>query len=115
MMKKGILVTLIASFACLVLLAGNSFAVQTCNNVTLKGTGTTPYTPSGLVATFTNTSGGACGSWANGNDAKFFLDVNNTDATYATLLTGFSLGSQFFIQVSGNGSTGELLQVVAIK
>ena len=114
-MKKGILAALIVGLTCFVFSVGSSFAVQSCGNVTLKGTGTTPFTPSGLVTTFTNTSGGACGAWAAGTDAKFFLDVTNTDATYATLLTGFSLTKKFFIQVSGTGATGELLQVVTIK
>ena len=114
-MKKGILVALIVGITCFVLSVGSSFAVLSCSNMTLKGTGTTPFTPSGLVTTFTNATGKACGGWANNTDRKFFLGVTNTDATYATLLTGFSLQKKFFIQVSGSGANGSLLNVVTIK
>jgi len=94
---------------------GSAFAAQICNAVSITGVGTTPYAASGLFVKVKNVSGVACGALANGAVLQYFLDTNNTDPTYATLLTALSLQKNLFIQVSGTGANNSLLLVTAIK
>jgi hypothetical protein len=113
-MKKKF-ITAILAISCVGLSFGSAFAAQSCNSVTITAVGTTPYTASGLFVKVKNVSGVACGSLANGAITQYFLDTNNTDPTYATLLTALSLQKTMFIQTSGTGANNSLLLVASIK
>ncbi len=112
MKKKFISAILAMSF--IGLSAGSVFAMD-CATVSITGIGTTPYTDSGLFVKVKNESGVACGALANGATMQYFLDTNNTDPTYATLLTALSLQKKMYIQTSGTGTVNSLLLVAAIK
>lgn len=113
-MKKKF-ITAILAISCVGLSFGSAFAAQSCNGVSIVGVGTTPYTASGLFVKVKNVSGAQCGALANGAVLQYFVDNNNTDPTYATLLTAVSLQKNLFIQVSGTGANNSLLLVTAIK
>ena len=111
-MKKGILLAVVG-FVASMMTTGMSFAAADCADMAIVGTGTTPYTDSGLFVKVkaTNAAGQACGA---GADIQYFLDTTNTDATYATILTALSLGKTIFIQVSAPAANS-LLLVTAVK
>jgi hypothetical protein len=113
-MKKKF-ITAILAISCVGLSVGSVFAAQTCNGVSIAAIGTTPYTDSGLFVKVKNESGVACGALANGAVLQYFLDTNNTDPTYATLLTALSLQKKLFIQVAGTGTNNDLLILASIK
>lgn len=99
--------------AAMVLTAGTSFAAPVlCENMQIVGTGTTPYTASGLFVKVAPTVANGCG--AAGAARQYFLAETNTDATYATILTALSLGKTLTIQVSA-ATANSLLLVTAIK
>ena len=110
-MKKGITLVIVGLVA-LMLSVGSSFAAVSCDQMQIVSTGTTPYTASGLFVKVKPTVANDCG--AAGNVVQYFLDVNNTDATYATILTALSLGKSIFIQVSAAGNNS-LLLVTSVK
>lgn len=113
-MKKKLIAAILA-ISCVGMFAGSVFAATSCNSVSITAVGTTPYTDSGLFVKVKNESGVACGDLANGAILQYFLDTNNTDPTYATLLTALSLQKKMFIQVSGTGANNSLLLVASIK
>jgi hypothetical protein len=113
-MKKKFITAFLA-ISCFGLFVGSAFAAQDCGTVSITAIGTTPYTASGLFVKVKNESGVACGSLANGAILQYFLDTNNTDPTYATLLTALSLQKKMFIQTSGTGAANSLLLVASIK
>lgn len=110
-MKKVVMLG-IAGMLALVMSAGTSFGAVSCSNMQIVSTGTTPYTASGLFVKVKPTAANACG--AAGTEIQYFLDTDNTDATYATILTALSLGKQLFIQVSG-AAANSLLLVTSVK
>ncbi|MHB8810874.1 MAG: hypothetical protein ACYC9M_12810 [Desulfobulbaceae bacterium] len=102
----------IMGMAAMVLSAGTSFAAVSCDNMQIVSTGTTPYTASGLFVKVKPTVTNGCG--AAGTAVQYFLDTNNTDATYATILTALSLGKTLFIQAS-TATANSLLLVTSVK
>jgi hypothetical protein len=78
----------------------------------IVSTGTTPFAASGLFVKVKPTVANSCG--AAGSVTQYFLDTNNSDATYATILTALSLGKNIFISVSA-ATTNSLLQIVSVK
>ena len=110
-MKKVILLAIVG-FVAIMLSVGTSFAAVDCDNMAIQSTGTTPYTDSGLFVKVVPQAANGCG--AAGRPVSYFLDTNNTDATYATILTALSLGKTIFIQVS-DAAANSLLLVVSVK
>ena len=109
-MKKLISLAIVG-FVAIMLSVGTSFAAVDCDGMAIQSTGTTPYTASGLfVKVVPPTGGNACGTAT----VSYFLDTNNTDATYATILTALSLTKNIFIQVS-DAAANSLLLVVSVK
>jgi len=106
---KRIFLTLLAA-SVMMLTASVSFgAPATCSDMAIVGTGTTPYTDSGLFVKVKPTKTNACGT--AGTAIQYFLDVTNTDATYATILTALSLNKTLFIQVADPAKNSLLLLV----
>jgi hypothetical protein len=101
----------IAGALAMVMTAGTSFGAQSCDNMSIVSTGTTPYTASGLFVKVKGPAGSACGG---GSAIQYFLSTDNTDATYATILTALSLGKTLFIQVSA-AAQNSLLLVTSVK
>ncbi|MHB8790392.1 MAG: hypothetical protein ACYDBT_10980 [Desulfobulbaceae bacterium] len=110
-MKKVVMLAIAGMFA-MVLTAGTSFGAVSCDNMQIVSTGTTPYTASGLFVKVKPTVTNSCGT--AGVVKQFFLDTNNTDATYATILTALSLGKTLFIQASA-ATANSLLLVTSVK
>ena len=110
-MKKVVMLA-IAGMLAMVLSAGTSFGAVSCDNMQIVSTGTTPFTTSGLFVKVKPTVANSCGG--AGAVVQYFLDVNNTDATYATILTALSLGKNLFLSVSAPGANS-LLQIVSVK
>ena len=110
-MKKVISLAIVG-FVAIMLSVGTSFAAVDCDNMAIQSTGTTPYTDSGLFVKVVPQAANGCG--AAGTPVSYFLDTNNTDATYATILTALSLGKTIFIQVS-DAAANSLLLVVSVK
>jgi hypothetical protein len=111
MMKKNVFL-MVAGMAAMMMSAGASFGATDCDAMKIVSTGTTPYTASGLFIKVAPTVANACG--AVGVAKQFYLDTNNTDATYATILTALSLGKPLFIQVSAP-TANSLLLVTSVK
>lgn len=109
-MKKVVMLAVMGMLG-MVMSAGNSFAVD-CDGMQIVSTGTTPYTASGLFVKVKNTIANGCG--AVGSQHTYYLATNNTDATYATILTALSLGKTLFLQVAGTAN-GSLLNVTSVK
>lgn len=112
-MKK--IMTAVLALSCVGVFAGTALSATNCNGVSITAVGTTPYTASGLFVKVKNESGAACGALANGAVQQYFLDTNNTDPTYATLLTALSLQKKLFIQTAGTGTLNDILLVASIK
>lgn len=110
-MKKVVMMAVMGMLA-MVMSAGSSFGAADCDAMKIVSTGTTPYTASGLFVKVAPTVANACG--AVGVAKQFYLDTTNTDATYATILTAFSLGKNIFIQVSSTAANS-LLLVTSVK
>ena len=115
-MKKKFITAMLA-ISCVGLSVGSAFAATvTCPNVSITGIGTTgnPAVVSGLVVQLKNESGAVCGTWANGAVRQLALDTNNTDQTYATLLTALSLQKKLYV-VAGGDTVNSLLTIATIK
>ncbi|MHB8809528.1 MAG: hypothetical protein ACYC9M_05890 [Desulfobulbaceae bacterium] len=110
-MKKNVMLAIVG-MAAMVMSAGTSFGAVNCDGMQIVSTGTTPYTASGLFVKVKPTVANACG--AAGVAVQYFLDVNNTDATYATILTALSLNKTLFIQTSA-ATANSLLLVTSVK
>ena len=110
-MKKKVMLAAVCVFALLVS-SGTSFGAVSCDNMQIVSTGTTPYTASGLFVKVKPTVANDCG--AAGAVVQYFLDTNNTNATYATILTALSLGTPLFIQAS-DAAENSLLLVTSVK
>ncbi len=95
-------------------IATSALAATDCPRVTIKSTGTSAYSPSGLFVKVINKSGSACGALVNNGEMQYFIDETNADRTYATILTALSLSRPMFIQVGGSGSKNSLLSVASI-
>ena len=109
-MKKVVMLAIMGMVAGLS--AGTSFGAVSCDQMVIQSTGTTPYTASGLFVKVKPTVTNACGT--AGVAKQFYLDTNNTDATYATILTALSLGKTLFIQASA-ATENSLLLVTSVK
>ncbi|HBI14271.1 MAG TPA: hypothetical protein DDY20_01930 [Desulfobulbaceae bacterium] len=110
-MKKVVMLA-VAGMLAMVMSAGTSFGAVSCDNMQIVSTGTTPYTASGLFVKVKPTVANDCG--AVGAVKNYFLDTNNTDATYATILTALSLGKTLFLQTSA-AANNSLLLVTSVK
>ena len=110
-MKKVVMLAIMGMLA-MVMSAGTSFGAVDCDKMQIVSTGTTPYTASGLFVKAAPTVANACG--AVGTAKQFYLDTNNTDATYATILTALSLGKTLFMQVASS-TANSLVLVVSVK
>jgi len=110
-MKKGITLVIVGLVA-FMLSVGTSFAAVDCDQMQIVSNGTTPYTASGLFVKVKPTTTNGCGT--AGTAVQYYLDTNNTDATYATILTALSLGKTLFIQVSA-ATQNSLLLVTSVK
>ena len=110
-MKKVVMLAVVGMLG-MVMSAGTSFGAVSCDGMQIVSTGTTPYTASGLFVKVKPTVANSCG--AAGTVKQFFLDTNNTDATYATILTALSLGKTLFIQASA-ATENSLLLVTSVK
>ena len=112
LMKKSVMLAIVG-MAAMVMSAGTSFGAVVCDGMQIvQSTGTTPYTASGLFVKVKPTVANSCG--AAGAQVQYFLDVNNTDATYATILTALSLNKTLFIRVSA-ATANSLLLVTSVK
>ena len=110
-MKKVVMLAVVGMLG-MVMSAGTSFGAVSCDQMVIQSTGTTPYTASGLFVKVKPTVTNACGT--AGVAKQFYLDTNNTDATYATILTALSLGKTLFIQASA-ATENSLLLVTSVK
>lgn len=110
-MKKGVMLAIVGVLA-MVMSAGTSFGAVSCDNMAIVSTGTTTSTPSGLFVKVKPTVANSCG--AAGTVVQYFLDSNNADATYATILTAMSLGKNLFLYVAAP-TQNSLLQIVSVK
>ncbi len=111
LMKKSVMLAIVG-MAAMVMSAGTSFGAVVCDGMQIVSTGTTPYTASGLFVKVKPTVANACG--AAGAPVQYFLSANNTDATYATILTALSLNKTLFIQASA-ATANSLLLVTSVK
>jgi len=89
-----------------------AYSAVSCDKMIIQSTGTTPYTESGLFVKVKPITDNACGP--AGVAKQFFLSTENTNETYATILTAFSLDKTLFIQVSEE-IENSLLLVVSIQ
>lgn len=112
-MKKKIIAAILA-ISCVGLSVGSAFATQTCGSVSVQMAGTSPSSPSGLFVKVKNETTAACGALLPGASLIYFLDVNHTDQTYATILTALSLQKKLWIQVGGTGTVNSTLFITSI-
>lgn len=109
-MKKlfiGMLVSLLGLMSPSILMAAAS-----CDNMAIVSTGTTVYTESGLFVKVKPVETNLCGE--KDQVIQYYLDIDLTSETYATILTALSLEKNLFIQVS-DVTENSLLLVVSIK
>jgi len=106
-MKKKIMTAILAVLC--VGFVGTAFASQSCNGVTIFSVGANTPINGNISVNLVNTSGAACGAWAKDVKLQFVLSETNTDQTYATLLTAFSLTKKLWVNVGGTTNNSMLL------
>ncbi|MDD3813710.1 MAG: hypothetical protein PHZ02_03610 [Desulfocapsaceae bacterium] len=106
-MKKKLITTVLA-LLCVGVSAGAVLAAPvSCNNVSIYSVGVNTPLDGDVVVNLIPTV--TCGTWTAGTKYQFVLSATNTDQTYASLLTAYSLGQKLWVQVSEYANNAELV------